>query len=75
MHLLNCFIQVQDNRDKERYKRILRMIEQEEQRSIWKWINRATNEPKLGAILKVQQMEGSQLVDIEDTEEMNAVIQ
>ena len=51
------------------------MIEQEEQRSIWKWINRATNEPKLGAILKVQQMEGSQLVDIEDTEEMNAVIQ
>ncbi len=53
----------------------MRTIEREEQNSIWKQINRATNEPKLGAIPKVQWMEGLQLVDINDTEEMNAEIQ
>jgi hypothetical protein len=51
------------------------MIKREEQKSIWKRINRATNEPKLGAIPKVQWMEGLQLVDIKDIEEMNAEIQ
>jgi hypothetical protein len=35
----------------------------------------ATDNPKLGAIPKVQRMEGSQLVDIKDTEEMNGEIQ
>jgi hypothetical protein len=54
----NYLIQAQDNGDKEQYKGILRTIEWEEKKSIWKWINRATNEPKLGAILKVQWMEG-----------------
>ncbi len=53
----------------------MRTIEQEEQKSIWKRINRAINKPELGATLKVQQMEGLQLVDIEDTDEMNAEIQ
>jgi hypothetical protein len=58
MHLRNCLIQAQDNGDKEQYKRILRTIKQEEQKSIWKRINRATDDPKLGAIPKVQRMEG-----------------
>ncbi len=58
VHLCNCFIQAQDDRNKEQYKGILRRVEREEQKSIWKWINRATNEPKLGAIPKVQRMEG-----------------
>jgi len=53
----------------------LRTIEQEEQKSIWKRINRATDEPKLGAIPKVQWMEGLQLVDIKDTDKMNVEIQ
>jgi hypothetical protein len=57
-HLCNCLIQVQDNGDKEQYKGILKTIEWEEQKSIWKQINRATDEPKLGAISKVQRMEG-----------------
>ncbi len=71
----NCLIQAQDDGDKERYKGILRKIEREEQKSIWKQINRATDDPKLGAIPKVQWMEGLQLVDIEGTEEMNAELQ
>jgi hypothetical protein len=74
-YLRNCPIQAQDNEYKEQYKGILRTIEQEEQKSIWKRINRATDDPKLGAIPKVQHMKGLQLVDIEDTEEMNAEIQ
>jgi hypothetical protein len=75
VHLRNCLIQVQDDRNNVQYKGILRTIEREEQKSIWKRINRATDKPKLGTIPKVQQMEGLQLVDIKDTEEMNTEIQ
>ncbi len=74
-HLHNFLIQAQDDGDKEQYKGILRTIELEEQKSIWKQIKRATDDPKLGAIAKVQQMEGLQLVNIKDIEEMNAEIQ
>ena len=66
-HLCNCLIQAQVDGDKEGYKGILKMIEWEEQKSILKWINRATDDPKLGAIPKVKWMEGLQLVDIKDT--------
>jgi hypothetical protein len=51
------------------------MIEREEQKSIWKRINRVTNNLRLGAIPFVQRMEGSNVVDITDTKEMNAEIQ
>jgi hypothetical protein len=75
VHLCNCLIQAQDAGDKQQYKGIFRTIEREEQKSIWKRINRATDKPKLGDILKVQRMEGLQLVDIKDTDKMNAEIQ
>ncbi len=75
VHLHNCLIQAQDGGDKERYKGILRTIECKEQKSIWKQINRATDDPRLGAIPLVQQMEGTEVVDIVETKEMNAEIQ
>ncbi len=51
------------------------MIEHKEQKSIWKRINRATDNPRLGAIPLVQRMEGTEVVDIVETKEMNAEIQ
>ncbi len=75
VHLRNCLVQAQDNGDKERYKGILRTIERKEQKLIWRQINRATNNPRLGAIPLVQQMEGTEVVDIVETKEMNAEIQ
>jgi hypothetical protein len=75
VHLQDCLIQAQDEGDKARYKGILRTIECKEQKSIWKQINRATNVPRLGAIPFIQRMEGSSVVDITDTVEMNAEIQ
>jgi hypothetical protein len=75
VHLWDCLIQAQDEGDKARYKGILRTIEREEQKSIWKRINRATNDPRLGAIPFAQRMEGSSVVNVTDTKEMNAEIQ
>ncbi len=75
VHLHNCLIQAQDGSNKERYKEILRTIECKEQKSIWKQINRAMDDPRLGAIPLVQQMEGTEVVDIVETKEMNAEIQ
>ncbi len=75
VHLQDCLIQAQDEGDNAQYKGILRTIECEEQKSIWKRINRATDNPRLGAIPFVQRMEGSNVVDITDTKEMNAEIQ
>jgi hypothetical protein len=75
VHLCNCLIQAQDGGDKERYKGILRTIERKEQKSIWKQINRVTNDPRLGAIPLVQRMNGTEVVDIIETKEMNAEIQ
>jgi hypothetical protein len=51
------------------------MIECKEQKSIWKQINRATDNPRLGTVPLVQQMEGPEVVDIVETKEMNAIIQ
>jgi hypothetical protein len=75
VHLRNCLIQAQDGSDKERYKGILRMIECKEQKSIWKQINRVTDNPRLGAIPLVQRMNETEVVDIVETKEMNAEIQ
>jgi hypothetical protein len=75
VHLQNCLIQAQDKGDTARYKGILRTIECKEHKSIWKQINRATDDPRLGAISFLQRMEGSSIVDITDTEEINAEIQ
>ncbi len=68
-------IQAQDEGDNARYEGILRTIERKEQKSIWKRINRAPDNLRLGAIPFIQRMEGSNIVDITDTKEMNAEIQ
>jgi hypothetical protein len=53
----------------------LRTIERKEQKSIWKQINRVTNDPRLEAIPLVQRMNRTEVVDIIETKEMNAEIQ
>ena len=54
VHLRNCLILAEDLNDRERYKEILRVIEREEQRRMWRSIRRVTNDPQLGAITFVQ---------------------
>jgi hypothetical protein len=53
----------------------MRTIECKEQKSKWKQMNRATDDPRLGAIPLVQWMEGTEVVDIVETKEMNTEIQ
>jgi hypothetical protein len=75
VHLWDCLIKVQEDGDKARYNGILHTIKQEEQKSIWRRINRAIDKPSLGAIPLVQKMENGEVIDITETEEMNKEIQ
>ena len=61
--------------DEDKCKGILQTIEREEQKSIWQQINRAINDPSLGAVPFVQRMEQGEVVDIYKTEAMNLKIQ
>ncbi len=54
---------------------ILRTIEREEQKSIWRRINRAINDPSLGAVPFVQRAEQGEIVDIYKTQAMDTEIQ
>jgi hypothetical protein len=54
---------------------ILRTIEQEEKKTMWHQINRAINDPSLGAVPFVQKLVQGQVVDIYEAEEMNREIQ
>ncbi len=75
VHLWDCLIKVQEDGDKARCKGILRTIQWEEQKSIWRRINRAMDKPSLGAIPLVQKMENREVIDITGTKEMNKEIQ
>ncbi len=61
--------------DEDKCKGILQTIEREEQKSIWQQINRAINDPSLGAVPFVQRMEQGEVVDIYKTEAINLEIQ
>ena len=54
---------------------ISRMMQHETKRSTWPRINCAVDEPRLGAIRKVQRIEGGVKVEIGDKEEMEHEIQ
>lgn len=61
--------------DPVRRKGVLRVISQEEQRSIWRTINRVTDPPCTGVITHVQRMEGGSVVNLCTLDEMTKEIQ
>jgi hypothetical protein len=70
VHLWDSYVHLQAARDKSKCRDILRIIGREEQKSMWRWINRALDNPSLGAIPFVQRTEDEQVVDITDTDGM-----
>ncbi len=75
VHLRDCLIQAKDAGDEIGCRGILQTIDQEENKSIWQQINRAINNPFLGAVPFVQRMEQGEVIDIYDVEVMNQEIQ
>jgi hypothetical protein len=75
VHLRDSCIQAQESGDVNKCKGILRIIGREEQKSMWRRINRALDKPSLGAIPFVQRIENVLVVDITTTDEMNREIQ
>jgi hypothetical protein len=75
VHLRDCLIQAKDAGNELRCTGMQRMIEREEKNCIWRRINRAIDDPSLGAVLFVQRMENGQVIDIYKVEEMNREIQ
>jgi hypothetical protein len=73
IHLRDCLIRAKDAGGKIRCTGILRTINREESKSIWRQI--AINDPSLGAVPFVQRMEQGEVIDIYDAEEMNQEIQ
>ncbi len=64
VHLRDCLIKAQEDGDESRCRGILRTIRREEQKLVWRWINRAIDRPSLGAIPFVQRMEDGEVVKI-----------
>jgi hypothetical protein len=74
VHLRDCLIRATEAKDNTKQQGILRTIEHKEQKSMWMEINRALNNPSLGAIPFVQRMERGRVVDIMETIAMNTEI-
>jgi hypothetical protein len=75
VHLQDCLICAKSSGDEDKCKGILQTTEREEQKSIWRQINRAIDNSSLGAVPFVQRMEQGEVVDIYKTEAMNLEIQ
>jgi hypothetical protein len=75
VHLRDCLIRAKKTGNDSKYREILRTIEREEQKSIWRRINRAINDPSLGTVPFVQRAEQGKIVDIYETQAMNTEIQ
>jgi hypothetical protein len=75
VHLRDSYIRAQESGDNNKCKDILRIIGREEQKSMWRRINRALDKPSLGEIPFVQRVENGLVVDITATDEMNREIQ
>ena len=74
-HLRDSYIRAKKTGDEGKCTDILCIIGREEQKSMWRRINRALDNPSLGAIPFVQRMENGEVVKITDTNEMNKEIQ
>ena len=75
VHLRDSYIRAQESGDVNKCRDILCIIGWEEQKSIWRRINRALDKPSLGAIPFIQRLENGLVVDITTTDEMNREIQ
>jgi hypothetical protein len=75
VHLRDCLIRAKEAGDEIHCTGILQTINWEENKSIWWRINRAIDNPSLGAVPFIQWMEHGQVVDIYEAEEMNCEIQ
>ena len=75
VHLRDRLINAEDMADSEKYKAIRQIIAKEEQRSTWKAIKRVVNDPRLGAITKVEQDTATGMREITTLEGMAAEIQ
>jgi hypothetical protein len=75
VHLQDCLIRATDAKNNTKQRGILRTIEREERKSMWRQTNRALDNPSLGAIPFVQRMEGGRVVDVMETTTMNTEIQ
>jgi hypothetical protein len=75
VHLWDCLILVKSSGDEDKCKGVHQTILREEQTSIWQQINRAINEPSLGAVPFVQRMEHGEVVNIYEAKAMNLEIQ
>ncbi len=75
VHLRDCLICAKNAGNDSKYRDILRTIEREEQKSIWRRINRAIDVPSLGAVQFVQRAEQGEIVTISETIAMNTEIQ
>jgi hypothetical protein len=75
VHLWDCLIRTKSSGDNDRCKGILQTIEREETKSIWQQINRAIDNPSLGAVPLVQRIEHGEVVNIYKTEATNREIQ
>jgi hypothetical protein len=75
VHLRDSLIRAQEAGDDQKRRDILRIIGREEQKTIWRRINRALDDPSVGAIPFVQRKEDGVVRDITDTEETNKEIQ
>jgi hypothetical protein len=75
VHLRGCLIWPKDAGNELQCTGILRTIEQEEKKGIWHRINRAIDDPSLGAVPFVQRMENGHVIDIQEVDKMNREIQ
>jgi hypothetical protein len=75
VHLRDCLIWAKDTGNEIQCTGILRTIEHEEKKGIWRKINRAIDDPSLGAVPFVQRREKGQVIGIYKVEEMNREIQ
>ncbi|KAL3795721.1 hypothetical protein ACHAW5_004491 [Stephanodiscus triporus] len=75
VHLRDSYIRAKASGDEDKCKDILRIISREEQKSMWRRINRALDKPSLGTIPFVQRVEDGQVINITAINEMNWEIQ
>ncbi len=75
MHLHNRYKLASVLKDSRKKLEIMQVIQWEEQKDNWKWIQCATGEPRLGATLKVQSIENGEVTDIVIASEMNREVQ
>ena len=74
-HLRQCYVKAEDLKNRKKMVGIKKKMEQEEKRGSWWRVNKVTDEPKLGAISRVEREERGRIVEIRDREGMEKEIQ